>query len=68
MPSVELEYEQIQSILVQELKWDLDNFRKLVKQSKPNVFDTDPETDKKAIRKMIKAYKKILAWYGVYDA
>ena len=68
--TIELEYDQIQSIIVQELKETLEiMMRDLVDRQSDTfgsggIFDNDKETDIKLIKKHIKSLKRIIQYYG----
>jgi hypothetical protein len=66
--TIELEPEQIDVIVVEDLKWHLDRFRQDLKLDKPRIFHVDPVKDKKKIKKMILAMRKVLSYYGEKDA
>lgn len=66
--TIELEPEQIDVIVVEDLKWHLDRFRQDLKLDKPRIFHMDPVKDKKKIKKMILAMRKVLSYYGEKDA
>ena len=66
--TIELEPEQIDVIVVEDLKWHLDRFRQDLKLDKPRIFHVDPVKDKKKIKKMILAMRKVLSHYGEKDA
>lgn len=66
--TIELEPEQIDVIVVEDLKWHLDRFRQDLKLDKPRIFHLDPVKDKKKIKKMILAIRKVLSYYGEKDA
>ena len=66
--TIELEPEQIDVIVVEDLKWHLDRFRQDLKLNKPRIFHVDPVKDKKKIKKMILAMRKVLSYYGEKDA
>jgi len=54
--------------VVEDLKWHLDRFRQDLKLDKPRIFHMDPVKDKKKIKKMILAMRKVLSYYGEKDA
>lgn len=66
--TIELEPEQIDVIVVADLKWHLDRFRQDLKLDKPRIFHLDPVKDKKKIKKMILAIRRVLSYYGEKDA
>lgn len=70
MPKVKinLDVDQINDIVAEDLKWHLDKFRQDLNLDNPRIFDVDPVKDKKKIKKVIRAFKKVLAYYGEKDA
>ena len=69
---ITLEDEQIDSIVVQELKWAIDRYEEDLKNRSegqgPGVFDSDPVKDVAYIQEYISAFKLVLDWYGGSDA
>ena len=63
--TVELDSEQIDLIMVQDLKWQLSSLKNSLKKDRPLIFETDPVEDKKKIKEMISAMKMVLSWYGI---
>ena len=61
--TVDLHWGQVEEIIAQELLWDYEN---LDPNNRPDygVFDNDEEIDLKQIKKMRKALKLVLSYYG----
>jgi len=68
----ELEDEQVDTIVIQELKWAIIRFEEDLKNRSegqgPGVFDSDPVKDVAYIQEYISAFKLVLDWYGGSDA
>ena len=65
MKTIQLEYEQVDAIVITELKSTYENMKKdYEKEGGMRVFVNDIEEDRKLIKKRIKALKMILDWYG----
>ena len=62
--TVDLEWEQVEAIVVKELKWTRDQFKKDLAYRRLPVFDHDKDTDDKLIKKHIKALDMIIEYYG----
>ena len=64
----ELEDEQVDAIVIQELKWAIDSFEKDLEFRSEGVglsiFDSDPVKDVAYIQEYISAFKLVLDWYG----
>ena len=67
----ELEDEQVDAIVIQELKWAIDSFEKdleIRSEGRPlAIFDNDPVKDVTYIQEYISAFKLVLDWYGGSD-
>jgi len=67
-----LEDEQVDAIIIQELKWTIDTFEKDLEFRSEGVglsiFDSDPVKDVTYIQEYISAFKLVLDWYGGPDA
>lgn len=66
--TIELEDEQIDAIVIEELKWAVDLFEKdldLRSEGRgTSIFDNDPVKDVAYIQEYISAFKLVLDWYG----
>lgn len=66
---VEMEDEQVDSIIVQELKYDLETFERDLEDRANGegmaVFDSDPIKDVEYILEHIRAFRTVLEYYGV---
>lgn len=51
-----------ESIVIQELSWHLEHAQP---NQKPPMFSYEPEEDAKEVRKLRKAFKRVLEYYGV---
>jgi hypothetical protein len=60
---VNLEWEQVDAIVIKELKRGLEAFKP---ENRPSygMFSSDEAEDLKEMKKMSKAFKRVLAWYG----
>lgn len=69
MATLKLEPEQVDYILVSELKQQLEWFNRDHSSRSGGIgiaiFDSDPATDVKLIEQHINAIKTVLSWYGV---
>jgi flagellar motor switch protein FliG len=64
-----LHVEFVEKIVRNELKRDLAMFREeLEKPSSIPMYDNDPVENAKKIEKTIKAFKRVLEFYGDYNA
>ena len=61
--TVDLNWGQVSELIAEELLWDYEN---LDPNTRPDygVFDNDEEADLKKIKKMRKALKLVLSYYG----
>ena len=64
MTTIEVCPEQLNEIVVADLKDNLDNMRAELIMGRGNVWSHDPKEDRKIIKKHIKALKLILEYYG----
>jgi hypothetical protein len=68
----ELEDEQVDAIVIQELKWAIIRFEEDLEMRSEGqglaVFDNDPVKDVAYIQEYISAFKLVLDWYGGSDA
>ena len=68
---IEVDIEDFEKIMAEQLTQAIENFEKdlqLIKRNEPNylgMFSLDLEEDKRQIKKMIKAMKRVRTWYGV---
>lgn len=64
----ELEDEQVDAIVIQQLKWAIDSFEKDLEMRSEGrslaIFDNDPVKDVSYIQEYISAFKLVLDWYG----
>ena len=61
----ELEYEQVDAIVIAELKSTYETMKKdYEKESGMRVFVNDIEEDRKKIMKYMKSLERIIKWYG----
>jgi hypothetical protein len=58
---IDLPSEAIEAIIIEELLWQLDNTKP---NDKPPMYSYDPEVDKAKVRKLHKAIKRVLRYYG----
>ena len=58
---VELPYEAVESIVVQEMRFHLDCFRQ--KQKVPH-FSYDPKEERKKVKNLRRAFRTVLEYYG----
>ena len=61
--TVDLLWEQVEELIAQELLWDYEHFD-LDNRPSSGVFDNDEKEDIKKIKKMRKALKLVLSYYG----
>lgn len=63
---IEVEWDQIDSIMQSELKCALDQFKvDLITEDRMAIFDTDREVDNQMIQKHIESIELLLEYYGV---
>ena len=61
---INLEHEQINSIVVSDLKQLLEHFEENLREDNPCIFSREPEYDRSLIEEHIRATKLILKWYS----
>jgi hypothetical protein len=59
---IEIPCEALSDIVVQELTWHLEHTKP---NDKPPMYSYDPEEDRKKVKKLHKAFKRVLRYYGV---
>lgn len=59
--NLEVPEEFVEKIIVEELKW---HYLHAVPNARPPMFSYDEETDKKEVKKLRKALKRVLEYYG----
>ena len=65
MKTFQLTYDQVESIIIKELKETLVQFQHDYKRTGGvGVFANDVEEDRKIIKKHIKSLERIIEWYG----
>lgn len=68
---IEVDIEDFEKIMAEQLTKAIEQFEDdlvYLKKDTPNylgMFSTDLEEDKRQIKKMIKAMKRVRTWYGV---
>ena len=68
---IEVDIEDFEKIMAEQLTVAIENFERdlqLIKRNEPNylgMFSIDLEEDRRQIKKMIKAMKRVRTWYGV---
>lgn len=68
---IEVDIEDFEKIMAEQLTVAIENFERdlqLIKRNEPNylgIFSIDLEEDRRQIKKMIKAMKRVRTWYGV---
>jgi hypothetical protein len=63
--TIQLEYEQIDAIVIAELKSTYDTMKKDYEGTPViGIFHSNREEDKKEIKKFMKALERIISWYG----
>ena len=64
----ELEDEQVDAIVIKELKWAINTFENDLEERSEGrglaIFDNDPIKDVAYIQEYISAFKLVLDWYG----
>ena len=63
--AIELPYETMDEIIIRQLTQNIEDWENDLSKDKPLIFETDPELDKKMIRKHIKSARRIIAYYSV---
>ena len=65
MKTIQLEFEQIDAIVIAELKSTYDTMKRDYEVHPViGIFHTDREEDKKEIKKYMKSLKRLIEWYG----
>ena len=62
--NLEVPDEFIQQIIVEELKWHYLSIAPNAPNARPPMFSYDEEIDKKEVKKLRKALKRVLEYYG----
>jgi len=66
--TIEMEHEQVDAIMVSELKWHLETFRKDLERREKGegmaIFDNDPKADVVYLNEYIEAFGLVLDYYG----
>ena len=67
--TIEIKPDQIDSIILAELKWALDSFEEDILRYESGkstiaVFDTDPVKDVQMLSEYVAAFKKVITYYG----
>jgi hypothetical protein len=63
--TIQLEFEQIDAIVIGELKSTYDTMKRDYEVDPVmGIFHTDREKDKKEIKKYMKSLKRLIEWYG----
>lgn len=68
--SIEVDCEVASKIVAEELKYAIDCFERDIRanetgESYLRIFETDPKADLKAMKKMLKALKRVRSYYTV---
>ena len=63
--TIELPYETMDEIIINMLTQNIADWENDLLKDAPLIFETDPELDKKIIRKHIKSARRIIAYYSV---
>jgi hypothetical protein len=63
--TVELDWETIDNIIVEQLFESRSALLKDYERGTAKVFSLDPKEDRKQIRKMIKSFERVISWYTV---
>lgn len=65
---IEMEPEQVDAIMVSELKWHIESFGKDLKRREKgeglSIFDDDPKADVVYLNEYIEAFGLVLDYYG----
>ena len=64
MAMIEVCDEQLNELVVADLKQSLQGLRQDLKEGRGGIWSHDPKEDRKIIKKHIKAFKLILDYYG----
>lgn len=62
---VDIPYEGMQEITIYTLKGDYDLLLDMRGNAFPPVFSTDADVEAQKLKKLVKAYKTVLSYYGV---
>lgn len=62
--NIDLQPDTIDDVTRQNLRMVLMGLEEDLKKDKPMVFVSDPQEDKKLIKKKIKSFKDVLDYYG----
>ena len=68
---LEIDIDTAEALVVPVLKRAIEQFEDYIDEYEAGsdrfiaVFDTDPKKDQKMIKKHIKSFKRVLAWYSV---
>lgn len=69
--TIELDWEQVDQIVIDELKQHLEliqaDLSRRIQGQIGGIFEHDFDLDKKIAKKHIKAFKLILSYYGIKD-
>ena len=67
--SLRVTWDQVDHIVINELRWSLDNMKADLQQRREGhgmaIFHTDLEQDVKAIEEHVRAFELVLNWFGV---
>ena len=66
--AIELPFEIMDEIIINMLTQNIEDWENDLLKDKPLIFETDPELDKKIIRKHIRAARRIVAYYTIPKA
>jgi hypothetical protein len=70
--TIDVEWEQVDSIIREELKWDLENILQSIERVKETgfgfVYDFDPKEDLEQLEAMSLALVMVIKHYGGFDA
>lgn len=65
---IEMESEQVDAIMIGELKWHIETFRKDLERREKGegafIFDNDPKADVVYLNEYIEAFKLVFEYYG----
>ena len=65
---IEMEEEQVDAIMIGELKWHIETFRKDLERREKggglSIFDNDPKADVVYLNEYIEAFGLVLDYYG----
>ena len=70
--TIEVEWEQVENIILEELKWDLQTTLDAIEDVKATgkgfVYDLDPKEDLEQLEAMSLALVMVIKLYGGFDA